>query len=188
MPKPSNKKAGGNPNEGPAKRQEKRNKNKDSGSDVLNSDNEQTNNKNNPFKRPRTLTNNSMEEDYVADSAADAGGSNTTSPQQKNTDNISSPPPPNDSIAFTAPGHHASGADTSIHALKDKETSPLDASPNKDTMETNNSGSSPIDMPTITILRQDFQAAAALNASPEFVKKYPTNRAMIDAVTIVCHP
>ncbi|CAB4423751.1 unnamed protein product [Rhizophagus irregularis] len=49
-------------------------------------------------------------------------------------------------------------------------------------METNDSGSSPLDTPTITILRHDFQAAAAPNASPEFIKKYPTNRAMIDTV------
>ncbi|CAB4440211.1 unnamed protein product [Rhizophagus irregularis] len=33
-----------------------------------------------------------------------------------------------------------------------------------------------------TILRRDYQAAVTPNASPEFVKKYPTNRAMIDAV------
>ncbi|GBC38854.2 hypothetical protein GLOIN_2v1762049 [Rhizophagus irregularis DAOM 181602=DAOM 197198] len=37
-------------------------------------------------------------------------------------------------------------------------------------------------MPTISILRREYQAAAAPNASPEFVKKYPTNRAMINAV------
>ncbi|CAB4443458.1 unnamed protein product [Rhizophagus irregularis] len=49
-------------------------------------------------------------------------------------------------------------------------------------METNDTGSSPITTPTITILRRDFQAAAAPNTSPEFIKKYPTNRAMIDAV------
>ena len=49
-------------------------------------------------------------------------------------------------------------------------------------MDTNDSGSSPNDTPTITILRHDIQTAAAPNASPEFIKKYPTNRAMIDAV------
>ncbi|CAB4417817.1 unnamed protein product [Rhizophagus irregularis] len=108
----------------------------------------------------RTLNDNSMEEDYVADSAADAGGSNTTPPQQKNSDNVSSPPPPKETAAPSAPG----------------STTRLDI------METNDTGSSPITTPTITILRRDFQAAAAPNASPEFVKKYPTNRAMIDAV------
>ncbi|CAB4417811.1 unnamed protein product [Rhizophagus irregularis] len=94
-------------------------------------------------------------------------------------------PPPKETAAPSAPGStNASGADASIHAPKDKETSPLDASPDKDIMETNDTGSSPITTPTITILRRDFQAAARPNASPEFVKKYPTNRAMIDAVII----
>ncbi|PKB99946.1 hypothetical protein RhiirA5_403424 [Rhizophagus irregularis] len=176
-----NKKAGNNPNGGPAKRQDKRNKNKDSGSDVSNSDNEQTNNKNNPSKRTRTLPDNPMEEDYVADSAADAGGSNTTPPQQNNADNFSSPPP-KDTTAPSAPGSVASGTDASMHAPKDKETSPLDASPNKDIMDTNDTSPLPPDTPTISILRRDYQAAAAPNTSPEFVKKYPTNRAMIDAV------
>uniref|UniRef100_U9TNY1 RRM domain-containing protein n=1 Tax=Rhizophagus irregularis (strain DAOM 181602 / DAOM 197198 / MUCL 43194) TaxID=747089 RepID=U9TNY1_RHIID len=69
-----------------------------------------------------------------------------------------------------------------MHAPKDKETSPLDASPNKDIMDTNDTSPLPLDTPTISILRRDYQAAAAPNTSPEFVKKYPTNRAMIDAV------
>jgi hypothetical protein len=182
MSSKGNKKAGGNPHGGPAKRQANKNKNKDSGSDVSNSDNDQPIDKNNPSKRTRTLNDNSMEEDYVADSAAGAGGSNTTPPQQKNTDNTSSPPP-KEPAAPSAPGStNASGADASIHAHKNKETSPLDASPDKDIMETNDSGSPPDNTPTITILRRDFQAAAAPNASPDFIKKYPTNRAMIDAV------
>ncbi|PKC52578.1 hypothetical protein RhiirA1_481194 [Rhizophagus irregularis] len=48
---------------------------------------------------------------------------------------------------------------------------PLDASPNKDIIDTND-----------TILRRNYQTAAAPNASPEFVKKYSTNQDMIDAV------
>ncbi|GET60813.1 hypothetical protein GLOIN_2v1762049 [Rhizophagus irregularis DAOM 181602=DAOM 197198] len=126
MPPKGNKKAGNNPNGGPAKRQDKRNKNKDSGSDVSNSDNEQINNKNNSSKRTRTLPENPMEEDFVADSAADAGGSNTTPPQQNNANNFSSPPP-KDTTVPSAPGSVASGTDASMHAPKDKETSPLDA-------------------------------------------------------------
>ncbi|PKK63630.1 hypothetical protein RhiirC2_716850 [Rhizophagus irregularis] len=102
LPK-GNKKAGNNPNRKPAKRQDKQNKNKDSGSDISNSDNEQTNNKNNPSKCTRTFPENPMEEDYVANSAADAGG-NTTAP--------------------SAPGSVTSGTDASMHAPKDKETSP----------------------------------------------------------------
>ncbi|EXX53751.1 hypothetical protein GLOIN_2v1762049 [Rhizophagus irregularis DAOM 181602=DAOM 197198] len=49
-------------------------------------------------------------------------------------------------------------------------------------MDTNDTSPLPPDTPTISILRHDYQAAAAPNTSPEFVKKYPTNRAMIDAV------
>ncbi|GBC23501.2 hypothetical protein GLOIN_2v1762049 [Rhizophagus irregularis DAOM 181602=DAOM 197198] len=49
-------------------------------------------------------------------------------------------------------------------------------------MDINDTSPLPPDTPTITILRHDYQAAAAPNTSPEFVKKYPTNRAMIDAV------
>ncbi|GBC12758.2 hypothetical protein GLOIN_2v1762049 [Rhizophagus irregularis DAOM 181602=DAOM 197198] len=67
-----------------------------------------------------------MEEDYVADSAADARGSNTTPPQQNNADIFSSPPP-QDTTALSAPGSVASDTDASMHAPKDKETSPLDA-------------------------------------------------------------
>ncbi|PKC53413.1 hypothetical protein RhiirA1_479346 [Rhizophagus irregularis] len=122
-----------------------------------------------------------MEEDYVADSAADAGGSHTTPPQQNNADNFSSPPP-KDTTAPSALSTVTSGTDASMHAPKDKETSPLDASPNKDIMDTNDTSSLPLDTPTISILRHDYQAAAAPNTSPEFVKKYPTNQAMIDAV------
>ncbi|CAB5394564.1 unnamed protein product [Rhizophagus irregularis] len=123
MPPKGNKKAGNNPNGGPAKRQDKQNKNKDSGSDISNSNNEQTNNKNNPSKRTRTLPKNPMEEDYVTDSAADTGGSNTTPPQQNNTDTLSSLPP-KDTAAPSAPGSVTSGTDASMHAPKDKETSP----------------------------------------------------------------
>ncbi|PKK57872.1 hypothetical protein RhiirC2_797251 [Rhizophagus irregularis] len=127
-------KAGSNLKGDPAKRKDKRNNNnKDSGSDVLNSDIEQTNNKNNPSKCTRTLSENSIEEDFITDSAADAGGSNTTPPQQNNTDNFSQ----RYCCAFCTWFCH---------------------------------------------VWRDYQAAAVPNASPEFVKKYPTNRALIDAV------
>ncbi|PKK51228.1 hypothetical protein RhiirC2_803311, partial [Rhizophagus irregularis] len=135
-----------------------------SGSDISNSDNEQTNNKNNQTKRTRTLPKNPIEEDYVADLAADAGGSNTTPSQQNNTDNFSSSPP----------------KDTTAPSAPDSVTS--DASPNKDIMDTNDTSPLHLDTSNISTLRRDYQAAAAPNAFPEFVKKYPTNRAIIDAV------
>ncbi|PKB96389.1 hypothetical protein RhiirA5_506972 [Rhizophagus irregularis] len=100
-------KAGNNPKGSPAKRKDKQN---------------------NPSKRTRTLSKNSMEEDFITDSAADAGESNTTPPQQNNADNFSYPLP-KDTAAPSAPNSVMSGTDTSMHAPKDKETSPLDASP-----------------------------------------------------------
>ncbi|PKK59579.1 hypothetical protein RhiirC2_794655 [Rhizophagus irregularis] len=104
-------------------------------------------------------TENSMEEDFIVDSAADVGGSNTTPPQQNNTDNFSSPPP-EDTAAPSAPGSITFGTDASMHTLKDKETFPLDAFPNKDIMDTNDTSPLPPDTPTISILRRDYQAAA----------------------------
>ncbi|PKB95262.1 hypothetical protein RhiirA5_437048 [Rhizophagus irregularis] len=172
---------GSYPNGRPAKRQEKQNKNKNFSSDISNFDNEQPKDKNNPSKRSRTLTDNSMEENFVANSAADVGGSNITPPQQNNADSFSTPPP-KDTAAPSAPSSVTSGTDASMHALKDKETSPLIASCNKDIMDTNDTSLPPLDTPIITIFRRNYQAAAAPNASPEFIKKYPTNRAMIDAV------
>ncbi|PKY57984.1 hypothetical protein RhiirA4_429627 [Rhizophagus irregularis] len=169
-----NKKSGSNPKGGPAKRQANRNKNKDSGSDVSNSDHEQPIDKNNPSKRTRTHTDNSMEEDYVADSAADAGESNTTPPKQNNSDNISSPPPPKDSAAPSAPGStNASGADASIHAPKDKESSPLNASPNKDNMETNDINSSPLTRPQLLFLDVIFRLPQLLMLPLNLLKNIP---------------
>ncbi|EXX65129.1 hypothetical protein GLOIN_2v1762049 [Rhizophagus irregularis DAOM 181602=DAOM 197198] len=111
-----------------------------------------------------------MEEDYVADSAADAGGSNTTTPpQQNNTDNFSSPPP-KETATLSASGSVTTGTDVFMHTLKDKKTSPLDASPNKDIMDTNDTSPLPLDTPTISILRRDYQTAAAPNASLNLLK------------------
>ncbi|GET66623.1 hypothetical protein GLOIN_2v1762049 [Rhizophagus irregularis DAOM 181602=DAOM 197198] len=141
---------------------------KNSGSDVSNSDNEQTNNKNNPSKRTRTLPENPMEDDYVADSAVDAGGSNTTPSQQNNTDNFSSPPP-KDTTAPSAPDSIASGTDASMHAPNDKESSLLNASSNKDIMDTNDTSPLPLDTPTISILRH--LRAIQVTDIPFFIKK-----------------
>ncbi|GBC13475.2 hypothetical protein GLOIN_2v1762049 [Rhizophagus irregularis DAOM 181602=DAOM 197198] len=56
-----------------------------------------------------------------------------------------------------------------IHACSKRQRNfPLDASPNKDIMDTNDTSPLPLDTPTISILRRDFQAAAAPNTSPDF--------------------
>lgn len=104
----------------------------DSGSDISNSDTENPNNKNNPSKLTHTSLENSIKEDYVTDSAADIRGNSDTPSQPKNTDNSLSPSPPKDSATPSAPGYNMSGTDVSMHALKDKENSSLDMSPNKD--------------------------------------------------------
>uniref|UniRef100_U9STP9 RRM domain-containing protein n=1 Tax=Rhizophagus irregularis (strain DAOM 181602 / DAOM 197198 / MUCL 43194) TaxID=747089 RepID=U9STP9_RHIID len=131
--------------------------------------------------RTHTLPENPMEEDFIADSVADAGGSGITPSQQNNTDILN---------------YHLLLPKTLLRLLRQIKTHlvltrlctlqrikklPLDASPDKDIMETNDTSPS-FDTPTITIIRHDFQTAALLNASSEFIKKYPTNRAMIDAV------
>ncbi|RGB23261.1 hypothetical protein C1646_677247 [Rhizophagus diaphanus] len=71
---------------------------------------------------------------------------------------------------------------TRLCMLQRTKNHPLNASSNKDIMDTNNSSSALIDMPTISILKCNFQTAAAPNASLEFIKKYSTNKAMINAV------
>ncbi|CAB4446327.1 unnamed protein product [Rhizophagus irregularis] len=102
-----------------------------------------------------------MEEDYVADSADDNWmvANYYSSSNKTQSDNISSPPIlAKETAAPSAPAYPSNASD---------------ASPEKDIMETNDTGSSLIATPTITILRHDFQAAAAPNASPEFVKNIP---------------
>ncbi|EXX64352.1 hypothetical protein RirG_143580 [Rhizophagus irregularis DAOM 197198w] len=127
------------------------------------------------------LSKNFIEEDFITDSAADAGRSNTTPSQQNNTDNFSFPPP-KDTAALSVPSSVAFGTDASIACSKGQRNFPLNTSPNKNIMNTNDASPPLLDTPTITILRHDYQAAAAPNVSSEFVKKYPTNQAMIDAI------
>ncbi|GBC31211.1 hypothetical protein GLOIN_2v1766278 [Rhizophagus irregularis DAOM 181602=DAOM 197198] len=174
-----------NPNSNKAARQEKKN-NKKQLSDNSGSDSDST-----TQKRSRIITDNTMDEDFVADAPANdglVGSTSTAIPQQNNSRSTSQEntqaSTPNNSAAPTAPGQDAfSGANASIHAPRNKENNPsLNASPNMDV----NDGTSPdqaVDpSPTITINCQDFLAAAAPNSAPQTLEKLKTNKAIIDAV------
>ncbi|GBC47703.2 hypothetical protein GLOIN_2v1766278 [Rhizophagus irregularis DAOM 181602=DAOM 197198] len=121
-----------------AARQEKKNNKKQL------SDNSGSDSNNTSQKRSRTITKDSMDEDYedfVADALADGGlvGSTSTAiPQQNNSRSTAQEntqaSTPNNSAAPSAPGQDASsGTNASIHAPRNKENnSSPNASPNMD--------------------------------------------------------
>ncbi|GBC19737.2 hypothetical protein GLOIN_2v1673942 [Rhizophagus irregularis DAOM 181602=DAOM 197198] len=169
-----------NPNSRKASRQERKNNNN---SDNSSSDGENTI----QLKRNRTITENSMEEDYVADAqTADVGVDGpSSSPQQNISGENTLTSSPNKSAAPTALSHVASSGnvDASMHAPSNKDLQqPSNASPNLDTNGAPDGDHTPDPVVTLAITRDDFQAAAAPNAAPEFLKKFPTNKALIEAV------
>ncbi|EXX71679.1 hypothetical protein RirG_076290 [Rhizophagus irregularis DAOM 197198w] len=120
-----------NPNSRKTSRQEQKNNNN---SDNSSSDGENTVQQ----KRNRTITENSMEEDYVADDqTADIGVDGlSSSPQQNISGKNTSTSSPKNSAAPTAPSHVASSrnVDASMHAPLNKDLQqPPNASPNLDT-------------------------------------------------------
>ncbi|UZN99113.1 uncharacterized protein OCT59_000393 [Rhizophagus irregularis] len=177
-----------NPNSNKAARQEKKNNKKQL------SDNSGSDSNNTSQKRSRTITKDSMDEDYedfVADALADGGlvGSTSTAiPQQNNSRSTAQEntqaSTPNNSAAPSAPGQDASsGTNASIHAPRNKENnSSPNASPNMDETDGTSPDQAVDPSPTITINRQDFLAAAAPNSAPQTLEKLKTNKAIIDAV------
>ncbi|GET57742.1 hypothetical protein GLOIN_2v1673942 [Rhizophagus irregularis DAOM 181602=DAOM 197198] len=168
-----------NPNSRKASRQERKNNNSDNSS----SDGKNTVQQ----KRNRTITENSMEEDYVADDqTADVGVDGfSSSPQQNISGENTLTSSPKKSAAPTAPSHVASSGnvDASMHAPLNKDLQqPPNASPNLDTNGAPDDDHTPDPVVTLAITREDFQAAAAPNAAPESLKKFPTNKALIEAV------
>ncbi|GET50312.1 hypothetical protein GLOIN_2v1673942 [Rhizophagus irregularis DAOM 181602=DAOM 197198] len=168
-----------NPNSRKASRQERKNNNSDNSS----SDGENTVQQ----KRNRTITENSMEEDYVADDqTADVGVDGfSSSPQQNISGENTLTSFPKKSAAPTAPSHVASSGnvDASMHAPLNKDLQqPPNASPNLDTNGAPDDDHTPDPVVTLAITREDFQAAATPNAAPESLKKFPTNKALIEAV------
>ncbi|GET60059.1 hypothetical protein GLOIN_2v1766278 [Rhizophagus irregularis DAOM 181602=DAOM 197198] len=169
-----------NPNSRKASRQEQKNNNN---SDNSSSDGENTIQQ----KRNRTITENSMEEDYVADDqTADVGVDGpSSSPQQNISGENTLASSLKKSAAPTAPSHVASSGnvDASMHAPSNKDLQqPPNASPNLDTSGAPDGDQTPDPVVTFAITRDDFQAAAAPNAAPESLKKFPTNKALIEAV------
>ncbi|GBC30402.2 hypothetical protein GLOIN_2v1766278 [Rhizophagus irregularis DAOM 181602=DAOM 197198] len=168
-----------NPNSRKTSRQERKNNNN---SDNSSSDGENTVQQ----KRNRTITENSMEEDYVADDqTADVGVDGpSSSPQQNTSGENTLTSSPKKSAAPTAPSHVASSGnvDASMHAPSNKDLQqPPNSSPNLDTNGAPDDDQTPDPVVTLAITRDDFQAAAAPNAAPESLKKFPTNKALIEA-------
>ncbi|PKY32861.1 hypothetical protein RhiirB3_451324 [Rhizophagus irregularis] len=105
------------------------------------------------------ITENSMDEDYVADDqTADVGVDEPSSSPQKNISGKNTlTSSPKKSAAPTAPSHVASSATPN-------------ALPNLDTNSGLDGDLTPDPVVTLAIIRDDFQAAAALNAAPESLK------------------
>ncbi|PKY58212.1 hypothetical protein RhiirA4_479937 [Rhizophagus irregularis] len=171
----------GNPNSNRSARQEKKN-NKKQLSDNSGSDSDNTVQQ----KRSRIITDTTMDEDYVADDqTADVGKDGPFSfPQQNISGENTSTSSLKNTTAPTAPGYVASpgNMDASMHAPSNKDKQPLNASPDMDTNGAPSGDQSPDPTVTFSIDRQDFQAAAAPNAAPESLQKFPTNKALINAI------
>ncbi|PKC08113.1 hypothetical protein RhiirA5_417354 [Rhizophagus irregularis] len=128
-----------------------------------------------------------MEEDYVADDqTADVGVDGlSSSPQQNISGENTLTSFPKKSAAPTAPSHVASSgnADASMYAPSNKDLhQPPNVSSNLDTNGVPDGDLTPDPVVTLAITRDDFQAAAVPNAAPESLKKFTTNKALIEAV------
>ncbi|CAB4436124.1 unnamed protein product [Rhizophagus irregularis] len=173
----------GNPNSNRSARQEKKNNNnKKQLSDNSGSDSDTTAQQ----KCTRIITENSMDEDYVADDqTADVGKDGpSSSPQQNISGENTTASSLKISAAPTAPDHVASpgNVDASMHAPLNKGKLPLNASTDMEGDDASPDDQIPDPVVTLAITRDDFQAAAAPNAAPETLKKFTTNKALIEAV------
>ncbi|GES94399.1 hypothetical protein GLOIN_2v1673942 [Rhizophagus clarus] len=125
-----------------------------------------------------------MDEDIIADTAADVKVEGPSSPpKENNTASTSLSSPPNTAAALSAPGNNASdGLNTSMHARTRTSASSPNASPDMDTADDFPVDPLLIHTLTFSIERKDYQAAAAPNSAPETLKNFSTNKALIDAV------
>ncbi|GBB85661.1 hypothetical protein RclHR1_12140010 [Rhizophagus clarus] len=135
-------------------------------------------------KRSRTISEQAMDEDIVADTAADAGVEVLASPpKENNTTSTSLSSHPNIAAALSMPHDNAYGRlDASMHARTKTAASPPNASPDKATDDDPPVDQLLVQSPTFSIDRNDFQAAAAPNSTSETLKNFTTNKALIDAV------
>ncbi|GBB89010.1 hypothetical protein RclHR1_15640008 [Rhizophagus clarus] len=146
-----------NPNSRKASRHEQKKDNNNS--DNSGSDGENTVQQ----KHSRTVSEQAMDEDIIADAAADVEVEGPSSPpKQNNTALTSLSPHLIIAVALSAPNDNASdGLNASMHARTMTLASPPNASPDKATDD-----DPPIDQflfqsPTFSIEKNDFQAAAA---------------------------
>ncbi|GBB90684.1 hypothetical protein RclHR1_17710006 [Rhizophagus clarus] len=135
-------------------------------------------------KCTRTHSENTMDEDFVADTVADVGVEGLSSPpKENNTVSTSLSSPPNSAAAFSAPNNDASNSlNASMHARTTTSASPPNASPDKATADDSPVDQIPILSPTFSFNRNDYQAATTPNSVPETLKNFPTNKALINAV------
>ncbi|GBB92512.1 hypothetical protein RclHR1_20180004 [Rhizophagus clarus] len=141
-----------NPNSRKASRQEQKKDNNNF--DNFSSDSEHTVQQ----KRSRTISEQAMDEDIVAGTAADAGVEVlASSPKENNTASTSLSSHPNIAAALSAPNANASGElDASMHARTMTSAFPPNASPDKITDD-----DPPVDQllvrtPTFSIEKNDF--------------------------------
>ncbi|GBB86682.1 hypothetical protein RclHR1_13070002 [Rhizophagus clarus] len=135
-------------------------------------------------KRTRTLSPNTMDEDFIADTAVDVEVDSLSSPsKENNTVSTSLSSLPNSAAASSAPSNDASTSlNAFMHARTTTSASPPNASPDKATADDSPVDQIPIPSPTFSFDRNDYQAAAASNSAPETLKNFPTNKVLIDAV------
>ncbi|GBB88005.1 hypothetical protein RclHR1_14510002 [Rhizophagus clarus] len=167
-----------NPNSRKASRHERKKDNNNS--DNSGSDGENTVQQ----KRFRTISEQAMDEDIVADTAAGVEVEGPSSPPKENNTVSTSPSShPNMAAALSAPNDNASyGLNASMHARTTTPASPPNASPDKANDDDPLVDQLLVQSPTFSIDRNDFQAAAAPNSAPETLKNFTTNKALIDAV------
>ncbi|GBB83927.1 hypothetical protein RclHR1_10590009 [Rhizophagus clarus] len=135
-------------------------------------------------KCTKTISNTTMDEDFVAEAAADVGVDGPSSPPKENNTALTSLSSlPNNAAASSAPCNDTSDElNASMHARTMTPASPPNTSPNEATVEDPPVDLIPIPSPTFSFDRNDYQAAVAPNLAPETLKKFPTNKALIDAV------
>ncbi|GBB86686.1 hypothetical protein RclHR1_13070006 [Rhizophagus clarus] len=152
-----------NPNSRKASRQERKKNNNNS--DNSGSDSENTVQQ----KHSRTISEQAMDEDIVADTTADVEVEGPSSPsKENNTTSTSLSSHPNMAAALSAPNNNASdGLNASMHARTMTPASPPNASPDKATDDYLPVDQFLVQSPTFSIDRNDFQAAAAPNSAPE---------------------
>ncbi|RGB38941.1 hypothetical protein C1646_804870 [Rhizophagus diaphanus] len=162
---------GGNPNSRKSSHQEKKAHKNSKYSDNSSSDELQDTTQ----KCSRIINKDTMDEDFITDATADAG----LHLSRKYLSSLL-----NNSTVPTASSHNASsGVNTSIHTPSNKENnSSPNASPNMDTDGGQSPNQAADSTLTITINHQDYQAAAIPNSTAETLKKFPTNKALINAV------